>query len=169
MITVKEYQEEEEQEEEPTPPKSSKSKASIQMVRTPPTPHSLTTPEFRELTPRPRSPGIISSNDTIKVEDLEDEQSIHEVEEKEVQTEQVEVMHVQSEMLPKNENDMKMEDVESGLSIRDEDDQGSVQGDIEMGDMDAFVITKDALVTFKQFHKNLFLQLVFCITFSFLD
>ena len=150
MISVQEYEEEESEPSDDDPkPKSAlslKSKASMQIVRTPPTPHSLTTPDYRELTPRPKSPGIMSTtNDTIKIEDLEDHD--HEVESSETE---LQVIHVQSEMLPRNESDMKMEDLESGLSIRDEDDQGSVQGDIEMGshqDIDAFVITKSALVS----------------------
>ena len=84
-------------------------------------------------------------NGTIKIEDLEENEDDVEIEQ---ESSEMQIMHVQSEMLPRNESDMKMEDLESGLSIRDEDDQGSVQGDIEMGhqDVDAFVITKDALV-----------------------
>ena len=167
MISVQEYEEEESEPSDDDPkPRSAlslKSKASMQIVRTPLTPHSLTTPDYRELTPRPKSPGIMSTtNDTIKIEDLEDHD--HEVESSETE---LQVIHVQSEMLPRNESDMKMEDLESGLSIRDEDDQGSVQGDIEMGshqDIDAFVITKSALVsaffkTFFQHNLSLFVQI----------
>jgi len=151
LISVQEYEEEESNPSDDSLPKSAislKSKASMQIVRTPPTPHALTTPEYRELTPRPKSPGIMSTtNGTIKIEDLEENEVDVEIE-IEQESPEMQIMHVQSEMLPRNESDMKMEDLESGLSIRDEDDQGSAQGDIEMGhqDVDAFVITKDALI-----------------------
>ena len=151
LISVQEYEEEESNPSDDSLPKSAislKSKASMQIVRTPPTPHALTTPEYRELTPRPKSPGIMSTtNGTIKIEDLEENEVDVEIE-IEQESPEMQIMHVQSEMLPRNESDMKMEDLESGLSIRDEDDQGSAQGDIEMGhqDVDAFVITKNALV-----------------------
>ena len=127
----------------------------MEIVRTPPTPHSLTTPGFRELTPRPKSPGVVSSNSTIKIEDLE-AQKVEEISQKseamsqKSENQEIQVIHVKSEMLPKNENDMTMEDLESGLSIRDEDDpelEDTFKDDIEAGDIDAFVITKDALVS----------------------
>ena len=133
---------------ETSSPESPRPLTSMEIVHTPPTPHSLTTPKFRELTPRPKSPGVLSSNSTIKIEDLET-QKIDEPSERSEQQE-IGVLHVKSDMLLKNENDLKMEDLESGLSIRDEDDQENdevFKDDIEAGDIDAFVITKDALVS----------------------
>ena len=127
----------------------------MEIVRTPPTPHSLTTPFFRELTPRPKSPGVVSSNSTIKIEDLE-AQKVDDISQKSEgmsensEEQEIQVVHVKSDMLPKNENDLKMEDLESGLSIREEEDselEDNFKDDIEAGDIDAFVITKDALVS----------------------
>ena len=43
------------------------------MFRTPSTPNSLNAPELRDFTPRPKSPGIMSSNETIKIEDVENQ------------------------------------------------------------------------------------------------
>ena len=59
-------------------------------------------------------------------------------------------MVARNEIQSMNENDLTMEDIESGLSIRDEDEyvpNDFGQNDLEVGDIDAFVITKDALVS----------------------
>ena len=62
-------------------------------------------------------------------------------------------MTAKSELRNKNENDLKMEDVESGLSIRDETDDEFINDITEETDVEALpVLTRDKLV--KIFKKN---------------
>ena len=62
-------------------------------------------------------------------------------------------MTAKSELRNKNENDLKMEDVESGLSIRDETDDEFINDIREETDVEALpVLTRDKLV--KIFKKN---------------